>query len=351
LFTMSELPSAVIALLDRCPKAGDGVHQWLFGACAHLHVHCSPEEILALLKSKTEYCGRIVSDKEINDAIAASAQYAWQPNNPGAYLAKYPDASLDVPPNPILSAPAPSKPKWPEDDLGAIQAVVQGGPGLYDLWEGSPLRFGDHESHTEEIIDLLFPGDPLLCCGWRQSIFKTHRREKWRGVLGSCSFIVPSPMLTQTGHRKSDGAQTEHSLQATARRVYLVVEFDFSKFARDGVTPSKWKPLVDEWEVQDTSVADVGAALHLHLAQRLPLVAATHSGGKSLHGWFAAFNRTIKELREFFAYAVSLGADPMTWTRSQFVRMPDGRRENGNRQVTFYFNPKEAVKDDSSIIC
>jgi hypothetical protein len=347
---MSELSPAIVALLDRCPEAGDGVHRWLFGAAAHLHIHYNPEEILRLLKSKTEHCGRIVSDKEINDAIAASAQYAWQPNNPEAYLAKYPDASLDVSPNPILSAPAPSKPKWPDADLGAIQTIVRGGLGLYDLWEGSPLRFEDCESRTEQMIDLLFPGNPLLCCARSRSLFNTKRRDDWRGHLEALPLIVPNPMVSETGHRKSDGAETEHSLEATARRVYLVVEFDFAKFARDGVTPSKWKPLVDEWEAQGLRVADAGAALHLHLAQRLPLVVTTHSGGKSLHGWFAAFNRTVKELREFFTYAVSLGADPATWTRNQFVRIPDGRRENGNRQVTFYFNPKEAVKDDSSIL-
>ena len=39
-------------------------------------------------------------------------------------------------------------------------------------------------------------------------------------------------------------------------------------------------------------------------------------------------------------YAVSLGADPATWTRSQFVRMPEGRRDNGQRQTAYFFNPK-----------
>ncbi len=39
-------------------------------------------------------------------------------------------------------------------------------------------------------------------------------------------------------------------------------------------------------------------------------------------------------------YAVSLGADHKLWSRSQFVRMPDGLRDNGKRQVVFYFNPK-----------
>ena len=39
-------------------------------------------------------------------------------------------------------------------------------------------------------------------------------------------------------------------------------------------------------------------------------------------------------------YAVSLGADRATWTRSQFVRMPDGTRDNGKRQTVYFFNPE-----------
>ncbi len=42
-------------------------------------------------------------------------------------------------------------------------------------------------------------------------------------------------------------------------------------------------------------------------------------------------------------YAASLGADRATWTRSQFVRMPDGLRANGKRQTLYFFNP-EVVK-------
>jgi hypothetical protein len=42
---------------------------------------------------------------------------------------------------------------------------------------------------------------------------------------------------------------------------------------------------------------------------------------------------------------VTLGADPATWTRSQFVRMPDGTRENGQRQTIFFLSlkPMEAT--------
>jgi hypothetical protein len=44
-------------------------------------------------------------------------------------------------------------------------------------------------------------------------------------------------------------------------------------------------------------------------------------------------------LESFMRYAVMLGADRATWTRSQFVRMPDGTRDNGNRQTVYFFNP------------
>jgi hypothetical protein len=74
------------------------------------------------------------------------------------------------------------------------------------------------------------------------------------------------------------------------------------------------------------------------------LVCVTHSGGKSLHGWYRALDRSEPELRNFMDYAVRLGADHATWTRSQFVRIPDGLRENGRRQFCFYLNPKGAVQ-------
>jgi hypothetical protein len=37
------------------------------------------------------------------------------------------------------------------------------------------------------------------------------------------------------------------------------------------------------------------------------------------------------------ARAVRLGADKATWARCQLVRIPDGTRDNGNRQRVHYF--------------
>jgi hypothetical protein len=237
-----------------------------------------------------------------------------------------------------------SAPKWPPRELDELEAIGRAGPHLYDTWEGSPYRFEDGENHAEEIIDIVFPGDPLLCCGMHEWHFATRRRSVWRDRLAEHALIVPNPMLRDRGLTKG-GKVSEHTLDATAGRVYLVIECDFSLYHNDG-TPTEFLPLIDGWEGDGISTLDACAAAlwHLEETQSLPLVLGVHSGGKSLHGWFLAFDRDEgAELLPFMRRAVALGADPITWTRSQFVRMPDGRRQNGARQQTFYFNPSKAV--------
>jgi hypothetical protein len=90
----------------------------------------------------------------------------------------------------------------------------------------------------------------------------------------------------------------------------------------------------------DTGTADDHAAILIHLAGFAPLVCAVHSGGKSLHGWFFVAGQPEAKVEKFFRYAVTLGADRATWTRSQFVRMPDVTRDNGKRQTVFFLNFK-----------
>ncbi len=182
----------------------------------------------------------------------------------------------------------------------------------------SKPRIEDNAAHTEAIIDRLFPGNPLLCCGKSNSDFDTKPREDWRGKMSALALIVPSPMSAVTGQTK-DGKESKHTLANTGARRFLICEFD-------------------------TGTADEHAALLIHLAGYAPLVCAVHSGGKSLHGWFYVHGQPDAKIEKFFRYAVSLGADHTTWTRCQFVRMPDGTRDNGKRQTVFFtnFKPLEA---------
>ncbi len=126
--------------------------------------------------------------------------------------------------------------------------------------------------------------------------------------------IVPNPMTARTGLTQ-EGKESAHTLESTGARRFLVVE-------------------------QDAGTADEQAAVLLHLAERAPLVLAVHSGSKSIHSWFWVSGQPEEKLRRFMRYAVSLGGDRATWTRSQFVRMPDGTRDSGKRQTAYFFNPE-----------
>lgn len=293
----SELPRFLLDLLAACPRSGEGVHPWLFKVARQLHAHRDRAEIVALLVATVADCGRNVPLSEIESAVDSAKHCAWQPGANGRSF-------LNSVPRRI----------WPAVNQEQREATVAAGGGLADLWEASPIRVESNEPSTEAIVDLLFPGNPLLCCGQKWSVFDTRTRDNWRGELVRTQLVVPSPMSAIEGVTK-EGKPSRHALSNTGPRRFLIVEFD-------------------------TGTTDEHAALLLHLASRAPLVLAVHSGGKSLHGWFYCAGQAEDRLRRFMEHAVSIGADKATWTRSQFVRMPDATRDNGNRQSVFFLNPR-----------
>ncbi len=294
-----QLPQFIHDLLAAPPRAGEGVHGWLYRVARQLHAHLPAVEIIGLLESRVQGCGRVVSRKEIADAVQNSMATAWQPNG--------------------NATPVQSVSKWPKVNQEQRAAIIRDGGGLCDLWEASRVRLESNESKTENIIDALFPPDALLCCGKTNSDFDTKPREDWRGELSKLQLIVPSPMTARLGKKKNpkpdENPYSAHTLDNTGLRRFLICEFD-------------------------SGTPDEHSALLLHLGKSAPLVCAVHSGGKSLHGWFYAEKSAPDKVEKFFRYAVSLGADKVTWTKSQFVRMPDGTRDNGNRQTAFFLNFK-----------
>ena len=226
--------------------------------------------------------------------------------------------------------------KWLSRNFELIEAVAHTGNGLVDLWEASPVRLDSDKPKTDQIIGLLFPGNPLLCCAWSRHRFDTRVRSNWY-KLQDLEFIVPSPMTAMQGVT-AEGKLSPHALSNTGPRRFLIVEFDFdaSHSAEDAC-------LLEGLASEGQDVKDLCAALLMHLAERAPLALAVHSGGKSLHGWFYCAGVPEERVRHAFQYAVSLGADRANWTPSQFARMPDGLRENGSRQTAYFLNP-EMVK-------
>ena len=290
------LPRFVSDLLGACPTAGAGVHNWLF-RCARVLHRFYPDrlELANLLGAAAAGCGRQIPEREILQAVDNSRKCAWQPKQRDSFT-------------------QPKRtPKWPQADQERIEAITKDGPGLVDLWEMSPLRLEDNESHAEEIIDALFPNNPLLCVGSSNSDFDTKPRAEWKGELARAELIVPSPMSGLIGLTQ-EGNVSAHSLNNTGPRRFLVIEFD-------------------------EGPVDRHAALLWRLKKIGPLVLAVFSGNKSLHGWFHCQGEPEDKLHGFMKLAVSLGADKATWTRSQFVRLPEGTRKDGRRQRAFYYDP------------
>jgi hypothetical protein len=292
MITAKTLPQFVRDLLASPPQRGGGLNLWFYRVARVLHPYRASNEIMELLRAAT--AGEPVKHGEIERAVERSKATAWK--------------SGQAPQSAAKSA------AWPLVNEEQREAVIAAGAGLVELWEISPRRVDDNEPHTEEIIDALFPGDPLLCAGRSNYDFATRSREEWRGGLTGLQLVVPSPMTARTG-RTQEGKESAHALSITGPRRFLVIE-------------------------QDSGSVDEQAAVLLHLAERAPLAVAVHSGSKSIHGWFYCVGRAEEKPHAFMRYAVSLGADPATWTRSQFVRMPDGMRDNGQRQTVYFFNPK-----------
>jgi hypothetical protein len=155
-------------------------------------------------------------------------------------------------------------------------------------------------------------GDPLVCVGMGVSKFETAPLSTFSGQLHLWEFVVPNAMSALEGKRKSDGELSAHTLDNTGPRQNIVVEFD------DGAT------------------LDEQAARHIWLSEFRDLRMVVFSGSKSLHGWYRATDEASD--RKFMEEAVRLGGDPKTWLKSQFVRMPNGQRENGTIQRVEFFD-------------
>ena len=253
-----------------------GIHRWLFHVACTCVEHTALDDIriIDLLYAATRGARRPVRRYEIAKAVADARRKCGGPAN-----------------KPALSFTR----RWPDPDPAAIAAISKTGLSLYDLWESSPCRFGDDLPHTEEVIDALFPGDPLLCCGLDSQQFATRRRSAWRGHLSRLSLIVPNPMLSRNALTQ-DRRLSEQTKAGTAGRVYLVIEFD-----------------------RDELSLDIQAALHADLARRISLRWQPSSADMNLYTDGILPTGGPGDVREFMRTAVRLGADPATELAPNFA--------------------------------
>jgi hypothetical protein len=152
------LPRFVRDLLASPPRRGHGLNLWYYRIARVLHPFRDSAEIIDLLRAAT--AGEYVKHGEIERAVERSKATAWKPGQ----------ARQDL----------KQGSSWPKINAEQREAVIASHGGLVDLWEASPVRFEDNKSRTEEIIDALFPGNPLLCVG--RSILILPRDRARNGV-------------------------------------------------------------------------------------------------------------------------------------------------------------------------
>lgn len=77
--SQSNLPMWLQRKLNSPPKAGFGVHVWLWSTARYLHRFCEPREIENLLAEKVIGVGRLVTAKEIKAAVQSAAKTVFKP--------------------------------------------------------------------------------------------------------------------------------------------------------------------------------------------------------------------------------------------------------------------------------
>lgn len=301
--TLEERAAAYVSKMDAAVEGNGGDRQTFIVACKLVEFGLCSTDAMKILLEYNQRCQPPWSEEMLSRKLKC------------AFRRASPDARYQ---EPLVAGLAKGTPKWPKFDASAQARASESGVSLSDLYDLSPERFSSDKPATVEILQQLFPGNPLVCCGKSSQSFWTKPLSDYGHSVEFFQFVVPSPMSALVGKIQDpepDGpTESAHTKDNTGERRFAVVEFD------KGST-------------------DQHASLLWHLSSYAPFVMAVHSGGKSLHGWFYVEGSPEDRVFRFYRYAVSLGADRATFLKSQFVRMPDGTRSNGVRQCVYYFNP------------
>jgi len=326
------------SLIESCPPADCGVHDWSFEVLKVLVKYYASDEMLVAAARAIfdHFATRLVDDGEIRRQIGNARRLRFS-----------------CPSLACSGENAATPPRWPLPAIARIEEIIRQGPSLAQLSGTSPVPTHDCAVGAAQVLDRLFPGDPLICCSKTIDSHATRALSSW-GHLAEYQFIVPSPMSEVWG-KTNDGRPSQRTLVNTGPRRYLVVEFDFKAVPEGGSVQEKVQGrrrtakhasaleigrMVTLLNSDGYTVQDMCAALIDHLSKYMPPAMVVHSGGKSLHAWFYCAGIEERLVHRFMHYAVHLGADHHTWNRCQSVRMPEGLRDNGARQKIVYFNPE-----------
>ena len=283
----------VARLLETPPDAGE-THRWLARAACGLASSgaITRENCGRLLR---DVCGvwvrhRQVPEREIEAAVALA---------------------FESPPDPAAKKQSI---EWPACDRVERTAVI--------ARCASPLFDGSTDTGVTAATALagLFGLDEVICGGYRcDTAVAASLEGYWGEKAAGAQYLCPNPLKGSASVPNKAGKPAIRCQANIAVRRWIVAEFDDPELCR-------------------ADQAKIATAL----ARSLPLKIAVDSGGKSLHCWYGCGGLNERACALFFAWAVSLGADPSRWDPCGWVRMPGGLRRKADgtavRQRVVYWD-------------
>lgn len=273
-----------------CPSPGGGrVHRWMMARGNELRRDgvCQTDALNVIRSEIT----RTPNQGEIENTLRKI--YGEPIARPSAFRSNPPRASL---------------PTHQDDSL--INEVRKSGFNQSALTLESPNKNPDSLS-SAEVLERLFPDDPLLCFApFPYKCFVKRRSEFYR--VESLPYMVPQPMLPSAVSAKPpEGIRNKDTI---GPRKYIVYE-------------------------SDNLDLDTQAAVIKRLSSELPLQVVVHSGNKSLHAWFRTEGRSEDELITFKRLAIWMGACTGPLLRTQLVRTPAAiNSKTGKKQTVLYLS-------------
>ena len=167
----------------------------------------------------------------------------------------------------------------------------------------------------KEVLEIIMKPSPesLICVGYKNGDYGfkriTKEFQEYKN-LEYYAYVIPAMMNAKTGKTQS-GKTSAGAKSNTGERLYNVVDLD-------DPPPEEHSSIL--WKLAEFRKPDL----------------VLRTGGKGLHGWFPVSG----DDDHFWHAAVLLGADVRIYkNKSQLVRLPNGTRDNGERQEVLFINP------------
>lgn len=285
----AEVPKKLLdKIFSTMPQDGIGTRDWLFCICLLLgRLYPDRNQLYQVLDQRTKSTFPPVTAMMLGQSIRDADAY----RHPTKYL-----------------RPRYLVPRWPE----TLEKGLATGPdfkgGLEELKKLAPVSWPDEIDWADFAVYKLLPGDCRIMCGNdRKDLTFGYHRQAW-GMLERMQFLVPSALADPRF------TPPDHFFQPVDFREYLVLRF-----------PGK---NLDE---QSRSI--------MHMSKLAPLVAVVDDTEGTPEAWFSAAYQTHARLRQFFDYALILGADKATWSPYWPARMPAGHNQQTQKtQELLYLN-------------